>query len=57
LVEHCLVVVIKLNSRYKDILDITTIWVGTEHVVISRRTCSSNAYYWYVTIHPDLYVL
>ena len=39
MVEHCIVVVIKLNSRYKDILDIATIWVGTERVVISRPPC------------------
>jgi len=39
LVEHYIVVVIKLSSRYKDILDIATIWVGTERVVISRPTC------------------
>src|SRR6185295_2517602 len=44
LVEHCIVVVIKLNSGYKDILDIATIWVGTECVVISRPPCTNKIY-------------
>ena len=30
-----------VNSRYKDILDIVTIWIGTERVVISRPTCNT----------------
>ena len=37
MVEHYIVVVIKLSSRYKDILDIATIWVGTERVVTVYR--------------------
>ena len=39
---YCIAVVIKSNSRYKDILDIATIWVGTERVVISRPTCINS---------------